>query len=207
MTVQALAEKIWGDANLQTAIEAITLRSVIGDLPTVSTGQFSAAPDWFHLVRCASVFLNSDSENYYEAGLRILHSCLTSENAQNERAFAAAILAKSSNNPALQLAIKRQLLPADVLSRLRPDLSLDIVAHQIASTINIGTAREFIGNDFQQELWRALETHDWISASAQNVSGQILRTGKVDRGRHIDQNDLHDIFLGSDQSSYLPSRS
>ncbi|MDD1564903.1 MULTISPECIES: hypothetical protein [Bradyrhizobium] len=29
MTVQALAEKIWGDANLQTAIEAITLRSVI----------------------------------------------------------------------------------------------------------------------------------------------------------------------------------
>ncbi|MFK4581574.1 replicative superfamily II helicase [Bradyrhizobium ottawaense] len=41
-----------------------------------------------------------------------------------------------------------------------------------ASTINIGTAREFIGNDFQQELWRALETHDWISASAPTSAGK-----------------------------------
>ncbi|MCP3447198.1 DEAD/DEAH box helicase [Bradyrhizobium sp. CCGUVB14] len=172
MTVQALAEKIWSDGNLQKAIEAITLRAVVDDLPAVSLEDFSAIPDWFHLVRCASVFLSSDSEYYHEAGLRILHSCLTWENAENERAFAAAILAKSSNNPAVQVAIRRQLLPADVLSRLRPDLSLDIAARQIASTINIGTAREFVGNDFQQALWRALETNDWVSASAPTSAGK-----------------------------------
>jgi superfamily II DNA/RNA helicase len=82
------------------------------------------------------------------------------------------VLAKSSNNPSLQVAIRRQLLPADVLSRFGTDLSLDIAARQIASTINIGTSREFIGNDFQQELWRALDTYDWISASAPTSAGK-----------------------------------
>ncbi|WP_338313755.1 DEAD/DEAH box helicase [Bradyrhizobium sp. TM239] len=172
MTVQALADLIWNDGNLQGAIQAITLRAVADELPGVSRPILSEDTNWFHLVRCASIFLNSNSESYHEAGLRVLHSCLTSSNAQTERAFAAAVLAKSSNNPTLQVAIKRQLLPADILSRFGTDLSLDIAARQIASTINIGTSREFIGNDFQQELWRALETHDWISASAPTSAGK-----------------------------------
>jgi hypothetical protein len=172
VTVQALAEMIWSDGNLQAAIKAITLRAVAGDLPAISNQDSYDAPDWFHLVRCAGVFLDSDSEYFHDAGLRILHSCLTSESSEKERAFAAAILAKSSNNPSLQVAMRRELLPADVLERLRPDLSLDIAARQIASTINIGTAREFVGNAFQQELWRALETHDWVSASAPTSAGK-----------------------------------
>src|SRR5689334_16814189 len=111
MTVQNLAEMIWGDGNLQTVIGAMTLRAVAGDLPAVSNQGSSDTPDWFHLIRCASIFLDSDTECFHEAGLRILHSCLSSESSEKERAFAAAILAKSSNNPTLQVAIRRELLP------------------------------------------------------------------------------------------------
>lgn len=172
MTVQALAELIWNDGGLQAAVREITLSAVARDFPALAEQPSAAKRDWFHLVRCANIFLNSDSELYHDAGLRILHSCLSSGNEQNERAFAAAILAKASNNPALQVAIKRNLLPVDVLERLPSSLSLDIASHQIASTVNIGSSREFIGNDFQQALWRALQTHDWVSASAPTSAGK-----------------------------------
>ncbi|WP_050418886.1 DEAD/DEAH box helicase [Bradyrhizobium tropiciagri] len=172
MTAQALAELLWSDAGIQSAVEQITLDAVAGDFPVLVKQDNATSRDWFHLVRCANIFLNSDSELYHDVGLRILHSCLSSGNGQNERAFAAAVLAMASNNPTLQVAIKRDLLPFDVLERLPSSLSLDVASHQIASTVNIGSSREFVGNDFQQALWRAMETHDWVSASAPTSAGK-----------------------------------
>jgi superfamily II RNA helicase len=85
---------------------------------------------------------------------------------------AASLLAKASNNPALDLAKRRNLVPNDVLLNVPIGLALDIAAHQIASTIEIAPDREFVGNTFQAELWRALRSHDWVSVSAPTSSGK-----------------------------------
>jgi hypothetical protein len=167
-----LAESVWADPDVQAAVRDISVHVATIDLPAPNASPPALKCDWFHLLRCASIFLDTDDEYYHDIGLRILHSSLTFDVGADKRALAAALLAKISSNPSLRVAISRSLVPNDVLDQLPLDLALEVAARQIASTINIGTPREFVGNNFQGTLWRALEQYDWVSASAPTSAGK-----------------------------------
>jgi hypothetical protein len=172
MTATALAELIWAEADLQTAVKQIAIRTATIDISAIDAPTTEAIDfNWFHLLRCASVFVATDSEFYFDKGLQILHGCLLSEASGEEKALAAALLTKIASNPSVRLAERRKLVPADVIDQLPSGLALEVRAHQIASTINIET-NEFVGNDFQVELWKALNTCDWVSASAPTSAGK-----------------------------------
>lgn len=173
MTTLALAQAIWSDPEFRSLVNSITMQSAARDIVTLEGATVSSAPlDWFHLLRCASIFISDTTEQFHETGLRILHACLNSDGALKEKALASALLAKIASNPTIELAEARGLVPANILDALPFDLAMDVAAHQIASTINIGSSQEFVGNDFQNRLWHALIENDWVSASAPTAAGK-----------------------------------
>ncbi len=172
MSSKKLADLVWADQSIKTAVRNISVQTAAIDLPKSNTLQLPTCYDWFHLLRCAWIFLESHDEYYHDIGLRILHSCLTLDVGADERALAAALLAKVASIPSLRVAISRSLVPKDVLDQLPFDLILDVESHRIASIINIETPREFSGNEFQGAVWHALEQYDWISASAPTSTGK-----------------------------------
>lgn len=153
-------------------LQSIALYTAASDLPRQELPFGPRVRDWFHLLRSASVLLDSSNEDHCEAGLRILHGCLLIDEADGAKAFAAALLAKAASRPTVDVAIRRDLLPIDVLERLPVAMSLDVSARTIAATLNIDSESEFVGNEFQSTLWRALLTHDWVSASAPTSVGK-----------------------------------
>jgi hypothetical protein len=172
MSSDEVAKALLSDASVIQAINSLSVEATAKDLSINSLDLFQPDYDWFHLLRCASIFLDADTERCFEVGLRIIHSCFILDAGKEERAFAAALLAKISSNPSLKIATKRSLIPEDVLQSLPFPLSLEVAAHQISSTISIDTPYEFVGNDFQVQLWRALEQYDWVSASAPTSAGK-----------------------------------
>lgn len=174
MTALVLAQSIWSDPEFRSLVNSITMQSAARDIETLAPEAVALTTsfDWFHLLRCASVFVSDTTEQFHETGLRILHACLNSDAALKEKALASALLAKIASNPTIKLAESRGLVPANILDGLPFDLAMDVAAHQIASTINIGSSQEFVGNDFQNRLWHALLKHDWISASAPTAAGK-----------------------------------
>lgn len=172
MTADALAPLLWEDGGLRTSIRNITLRSAASDIPALNADIAQwGGQDWFHLLRCASVFLSCENEDFFSRGLRIVHGCIASDSSDAAKALAAALLAKIASNPSIELAKRRHLVRANILDELPLDLALDVQAHQIAATLNIG-GDEFVGNNFQAELWRELSDKDWVSASAPTSAGK-----------------------------------
>lgn len=168
-----LAERIWSDPGFQQSVRAITINSAMSEIPSIlSPAKHDVTLDWFHLLRCARVMVGETNEKFNDVGIRILHGCLISSNDLNQKAVAAATLAKIASNPSILLAEKRNLIPPDLLKKLPFDLAMDVAAQQISSTININTKHEFVANDFQSVLWRALSENDWISASAPTSAGK-----------------------------------
>lgn len=172
MALEDLASKIWDDTRLRGAVESLTSETVERELGPYTPSMFAPEYDWHVLLRCASVFIQSNSEFFNDIGLRIIHGCLLLSSEDHELAIAATILAKAANNPSIILATQRGLIPSNVLSRLPPVISLDVAAHQIASTIAIDPERTFVASPFQTELWRALQLHDWVSVSAPTSAGK-----------------------------------
>jgi hypothetical protein len=173
MGVMDLCRRLWADGAIQQSVKAIALRLAAVDVPALSNRDSSPIEaDWFHLLRCAEVFSQSGNEDFHERALSILHGALRFAADQSEAAMSAAILLKIGSNPAVDLAVRRRFVPDDVFTSLPPVLALDVKAHQIAATINIDRPDEFIGNEFQGELWRSLSSNDWVSASAPTSAGK-----------------------------------
>ncbi len=173
MNSASLARQLWDDPALRASLEKMTLRSAFHEIPAIEGGTlFYAEEDWYHLLRCASIFLASGEERFGDLGLRILHSALTFAKSPEERAFAAALLAKSGGAPALGVAAKKAFVADDVLETLPIPLAIDVRSQAVWATINIGNDEEFVGNDFQNELWRTLVRKDWVSASAPTSAGK-----------------------------------
>jgi hypothetical protein len=73
MTATALAELIWAEADLQTAVKQIAIRTATIDISAIDAPTTEAIDfNWFHLLRCASVFVATDSEFYFD---RVFKSC------------------------------------------------------------------------------------------------------------------------------------
>lgn len=168
-----VANRLWEDPALRASLDEMTLRCAFHEIPALEAGSLlHFEQDWYHLLRCASVFIASGEEKFGDLGLRILHSTLIFAKSDEERALAAALLAKAGGALALGVATKKDLVTENVLEKLPAPLSIDVGTHAVSATINIGSRDEFVGNDFQNELWRTLAKKDWVSASAPTSAGK-----------------------------------
>jgi len=172
MSVEALCQNIWKEPAFQESYLQLHVGGVKSIALHETTPPEVSHDQWQHLLRCASIFLKSHEEQYYDAGLRIVHTAVQFSSSEQVRVFAGALLANSANWPALELAYQKQLLKTDLIESLPVAIRFEARAQELAATINFDSTEQFVGNHFQQDLWQSLSEFDWVSASAPTSAGK-----------------------------------
>lgn len=151
--------------------------------------------EWGYILTCASIFALSQIDDYQVVALRIASSCVTSKNSQKEHKVAAAfIFNRLTTNPAVTLAIKRKLIPANAFKNLPVPLLLDRLKSDFKSTVVRGEEVIYL-NRFQMNLYSSLEESSWISISAPTSAGKSYILEKVIEDYFIQNRKLNVCFL------------
>jgi len=176
MSTDDISEIIWLDDGFQNFFKTIRLKAALetlgDDIEGVDQEHDHAGIPWFHMLRCASILIESKEEVHHDAALRILYSALQTQSDENVLGYSTAILAKIANQPSIDLAISREIVPENIISLLPLPLQIEAASGVTASTISHETSREFKGNLFQLNLWNALSDNKWVSASAPTSAGK-----------------------------------
>jgi superfamily II DNA/RNA helicase len=129
----------------------------------------------------------------HAAALRIAQHCLTRGTngadapTDAQRAAAATLLDTLANRPAINLAIRRKLLPADVARRLPLPARIEWTRRQIENAVLLANDESLAVNRFQRRFWSQVEANDWISFSAPTSAGKsyIITHWVVDFVRRV----------------------
>lgn len=176
MPSHAVAERVLDLPSFKRELRKLTLVSVAEQFPmlTVNAGINDASFDLDYLLECASVLAHSDRGTAQDAALRVAHFVLSRTTAsEGQKAAAAIVLDVLTNRPALSLAVKRQLVAADVLEHVPPPLLLDALRREVEFSIaDAATGELSMLNRFQMKVYRSVEDVQWVSVSAPTSSGK-----------------------------------
>ncbi len=173
MSVAAITEAILASPRFTEMRRELTVRSLLRDLPALSTEEPQLPVDWNSLLGCASVLAAAESEPAQEAALRVAQACVCSpETLSNQREAAAVLLERMGNRPALALAGRRGLLEDEAWRRAPTPLRLDVVRRRLELSIPVASGERLEANGFQREFWGALSHAGWVSVSAPTSAGK-----------------------------------
>ncbi len=158
-------------------ITRMTVRSELDNLEVElpATSDESKLIDWHRLLLAGSILARSKLRSDQEAALRIATAAisLTSENTLKDAG--AVLLGKLSNFRAVLLATDRNLVDADLDSRLGIGLRLEAQHRELSSSVLVQSSGSWIQvNDFQQRFWDSAASEGWLSASAPTASGKTF---------------------------------
>ncbi|WP_454140927.1 DEAD/DEAH box helicase [Microbacterium lacticum] len=129
--------------------------------------------DWSFALLYASALTSVESERSQSAILRIATACILTSDAQPEhRAAAAALLERSGNHMAVELAEGRGRIPLDAWLELSGALRLEVMRARIEHSVRLSHGGLMAVNPFQGRFWAAVEANDWLSVSAPTSAGK-----------------------------------
>ncbi|HEX8155367.1 MAG TPA: DEAD/DEAH box helicase, partial [Thermoanaerobaculia bacterium] len=176
MPKAAVTERVLDLPSFQRELRKLTLVSVAEQFPMLAKTEEirTAIFDLNYLLECASVLAHSDRGPSQDAALRVAHFVLSRPTATDgQKAAAAIILDVLTNRPALGLAVKRDLVAADVLETVPPPLRLDALRREVQfSVADVATGELAMLNRFQMHVYRSIEDVPWVSVSAPTSSGK-----------------------------------
>ncbi|MCA1712568.1 MAG: DEAD/DEAH box helicase [Actinobacteria bacterium] len=153
------------------AAAARVARDLLGDEP----GSAPPAVDWSYLMSCASVLALAEAERPLDAALRIMQTALVAAGARPEHRDAAAMLLdRIGNRPALDLAQARGIVGDRDLAQYPAPLRMDIVRSRLSLVVPSRDGASLPVSRFQRDLWTAVDSADWVSASAPTSAGKSM---------------------------------
>ena len=172
-TGTALEEIVFASHKFRDVLEAARKLTVRSEFTTVEWDEEAPSIDWGFALLYASAITSAQSERAQSAVLRIATACMLSSEAQDaHKAAAAALLERSGNHMAVELAESRDRLPADAWRRLPGALRMEVVRSRIEYSVRLSDGRVLPVNPFQGKFWEAVETNDWLSVSAPTSAGK-----------------------------------
>jgi hypothetical protein len=171
------------------ALEAINVRSLLGDLPEILPELPPGNVDWNHALLCANALAAWGAESAVEAALRIVQGCLTDELAKRgHRQAAAVLLERMGNRRSVELGERRKLLDEEAWTGAPAPLQLDVIRRRIELTIPLGTGKSVFANPFQRDFWTSAGEHGWLSMSAPTSAGKsyIVKRWFEERARQTE---------------------
>jgi hypothetical protein len=181
MSNKELADEILANDRFKTSLAAISMESVLRDLPELRSSaiapEIEMRPEWSFVLTCASLLAQINAEQAQDAALRVAQGAMLSDDTtRNERAGAAVLMERLGNRLGLGLAAGRQKddAPIDENSweQAPGPLQLDVIRRRLEMAIFVEGFGEIAGNPFQRELWSSLEDAQWVSASAPTSAGK-----------------------------------
>lgn len=170
--MRELAQKIFSISKFKTNYDIIRIVSAQRKLFLAEDVRYREI-DWEYMLSASSVLAQMDDGKSQDAALRVAQSCLSFKN-DNEtlKSAAAVILDMLSNNAAISLAIKRQLLQQNYKSSLPMPLRIDMTTREVKNSLVYDDGKEVVLNVFQREVFKRVEQNDRISISAPTSSGK-----------------------------------
>lgn len=167
-----LAKKIFSIPKFKTNYDIIRIVSAQRKLFLAEDNRGNEI-DWAYMLSASSVLAQMNDGKSQDAALRVAQTCL-SFNKTNDllQTAAAVILDMLSNNAAINLAIKRQLLQQNYKSNLPAPLRIDMTTREIKNSLVYDDGNEIVLNRFQREVFRRVAENDRISISAPTSSGK-----------------------------------
>lgn len=112
------------------------------------------AHDWSYLLLCASALSHAGDGRCQAIALRIAQTCLCDESATSvQRDSAALVLDALANHPAIDLAVRRELLLPSFEARLPGGARLDYDRRSLEQSIVVQGDIPLRVNRFQKRLW------------------------------------------------------
>lgn len=127
--------------------------------------------NWNNILSISSVLCQSQNNEYLDASLRISQTALVVDCSDEQKAAAIYILQKLTNIPAYDLAIKRELINEDLISKLPLKLKFEINRTKVENSININDNIISL-NCFQKEVYEKSVINESISISAPTSAGK-----------------------------------
>lgn len=169
----SLEEVVFASQKFRDALEATRKLTVRSEFSTVEWDAEAPSIDWGFTLLYASAITSAQSERAQSAVLRIATACmLSSDTEPAHQAAAAALLERSGNHMAVELAESRDRLPTDTWLRLPGALRMEVVRSRIDYSVRLSDGRVLPVNPFQGKFWEAVETNDWLSVSAPTSAGK-----------------------------------
>lgn len=132
--------------------------------------------DWGYLLFCASILSKSGSISNTDKALRIAQSCISSSASPEHKDMATIILNSLVNIPAIELAIKRNLIEHGIEKRLNTPSLLHWKRNEYESTIETNSGEKIFANSFQNKFWESLENNQYVSITAPTAAGKTFIT-------------------------------
>lgn len=156
-------------------VRQVTIDSVARQFPSLATEKsiFDGVPDWNYLLLCASALAQSPLGEAQATALRIACHCLVAGDQTGSRKSAACVVLDTlTNQPAIDLALRRGLIGANYSDDIPLPLRIDRLQRAVRYSIVLGNQAVVHVNRFQKSLWDAAESADWLSVSAPTSAGK-----------------------------------
>jgi superfamily II DNA/RNA helicase len=176
------SDKIFELESFQRQLKTIRINSVrVQFSKLIIEEEQSVIPvDWNNVLSCASVLSTSEKMEHLDSALRVAQTCLLSSNTNESQKYAAAfILEKLTNKPAIELAIKRQLLNANYFNEVPLPLQLSITKNNYEYSIIGQNESVLYLNRFQKEVYDLSKVVDLLSISAPTSSGKSFILSQI----------------------------
>lgn len=127
--------------------------------------------NWNNILAIASILSNSNDSDHLEASLRIAQTCLISKTTAVQKSGAAVILETLTNNPAIKLAIKRQLININYEDTL--PLPFKLLSNKVKIENSVVIDSKVVSlNRFQKKVYDASKISATLSISAPTSAGK-----------------------------------
>lgn len=187
-TNTTLEEIVFASHKFRDVLAAARRLTVRAEFTAVEWDDEAPSIDWGFALLYASAITSAQSERAQSAVLRIATACMQSSDAGDApKAAAAALLERSGNHMAVELAESRGRLPADAWRSLPSALRMEVVRSRIDFSVHLSDGRVLPVNPFQDKFWKAVETNDWLSVSAPTSAGKsrIIREHFLEIARQV----------------------
>ncbi|MFI8581930.1 DEAD/DEAH box helicase [Ectopseudomonas khazarica] len=156
-------------------ITQLTVRNELDNLSPDTSVQSPTSIDWPRLLLAGSILARSDQRGDQEAALRVATAAISLTDDQAFKDAGAVLMGKLSNFRAITLATDRELVEADLDTRLGIALRLEAQRREIDRSILVQSSGTWLQvNDFQQRFWTNATGDNWLSASAPTASGKTF---------------------------------
>ncbi|MFV4912837.1 helicase-related protein [Microbacterium lacticum] len=184
-----LEEVVFGSPKFRDTLEASRKLTVRNEFATIEWHEDPPAIDWNFALLYASAITSAQSERAQSAILRIATACMFAPDAESaHRAAATALLERSGNHIAVELAEVRDRVPPDAWLKLPAALQMEVVRSRIDHSVSLSDGRILPVNRFQGKFWDAVGSNDWLSVSAPTSAGKskIIREHFLEFARNND---------------------
>lgn len=171
-----IGDKLYNLGSFKRQYEALLVVSAGDSIPRlqwkVDKNILLEKVDWNNILGIASVLCQSDNNIHQDAALRISQTCLSLDCCSEIQKDAAAyILETLTNNRAISMAVKKQLLSPTYKDSYSFQQKLVSGALKFENTVLINN-KELSLNKFQKAVYKAYENNSAISISAPTSAGK-----------------------------------